>query len=970
MQAQIIDLFHYALRPRATLFLGNSELIDESSEVFEVIDKKHRLFRSHLTQSARPFIPSLPLEPLTLGIQRLTTRVAQEPRAIALGDLHQKFLERFTPPSVIIDADYNIIHLSDQVGRYLLHRSGELSHNLLKVVLPELRAELHAALFQALHSGRSTEAKRVFIKRDGQDRYLNMIAHPVSDKSAGASFLLVMFAEVEEVIDSEGRENPASETESLVLGLEAENRGLKEQMQVSAENYDGAINELKAANEELQATIEELRSISEEHETSKEELQSLNEELKTVNEELNHKIDEVWATNDDLKNLISSTDIATIFLDNALRIKRYTPRILDLFNLTPSDRGRELSDFTNKLEYPDLVVDTKKVLDSLQHIEREVRSLSGEVYLARLLPYRSSNDRIEGVILNFLEITERKRSEEELRRIAEFDAFRIMLSESLRLFYIPQEIQAATMRAIGERLRVDRVLYAEIEIDDETAVIADNYVDGVPKLVGRIPLSGLGQSSEKLRAGQTLVISNVARDPDLSEDDRASLSSLGIASSVNVPLVKAGRWVALLWVHQSAPRAWNKYDLILLEETAERTWMAVERARAEAKLRESEERLRLVIESVSDYAIFTMDTEGRINSWNSGANNIFGYLKEEAIGLSGEIIFTPEDRAQGAPEEEMRQAREAGQAEDERWHMNKSGGRFYVSGMMSPLRDGNGDLTGYVKIARNLTERKKIEDALQRAHDALEEKVGDRTHELAEANKLMREEVNDRRAAEEGVKNLLKKLVTIQEEERRRIARDIHDQMGQQMTALRLTLESVKSNAEGHGNLAEQARRAQELAQELDHSIDYLTWELRPYSLDQLGFSPALGDLVREWSARFKIPADYHTRRTDEIRLTPDVESNLYRLVQEALHNVYKHAQASRVSVHFERQGDILLLIIEDNGTGFDSERLVKENAASGLGFTSMRERAALVGGELEIESSENGGTTIFVRIPFNSDEA
>lgn len=969
VQEQIFDHFHFALRPKATLFLGNSELIEESSESFETLDKKHHFFQSRLTQSARRLIPSLSLESLEVDRRRTSTQVAQEPRVISPGELHQKFLERYASPSVIIDEEYNILHLSDHVGRYFLHGGGELSHNLLKVILPELQSELRTTLFQALQSGRSMETKQVRLNRGGQERYLNITAHPVIDELIGARFLLVMFTEVEEILGTTGREKPSSETGQLAISLEAENRGLKEQMRVSAEQYDAAIEELKAANEELQAAVEELRSMSEEHETGKEELQSLNEELKTVNEELNHKIDEVGATNDDLKNLISSTDIATIFLDNSLRIKRYTPRTLELFNLTPSDEGRELADFTHRLEYADLVVDAKKVLDSLQHVEREVRSFTGNVYLARMLPYRTTNNRIEGVILNFLDITKRIQYEEELHRIADFDAFRFTLSESLRPLSKPLEIQATAMSIIGERLQANRVLYAEIDSDDGTALIADNYVNGASKLIGRIQLSGFARSSEKLRAGKTLILTDVATDLDLAEEDRASFNALGIASCISAPIIREDRWVAIVGVHQKTPRAWTRYDVILLEETAERIWLELERAHAEERLRESEERLRLVVESVTDYAIFTTDPQGMIKSWNSGAERLFGYSEDEVIGRHMEIIFTPEDRERGAAEGEMRQACEAGRAEDERWHMNKDGERFYVSGVIAPLRDGNGELTGYAKIARNLTERKKLEDALQRAYDELEEKVRNRTLELAEANNLLKGEVNDRRAAEEGVKNLLKKLVTIQEEERRRIARDVHDQMGQQMTALRLKLESVKNSAEERSHLAEQVRGAQELAQELDHSIDYLTLELRPYSLDQFGLSLALADLVREWSARFNMPANYQARNTDNLRLAPDVESNLYRLTQEALHNIYKHAGASRVGVQFERHDDRLLLVIEDDGKGFDPERVSEESVASGLGLISMRERAALVGGELEIESSEHSGTTIFVRFPIRSVE-
>jgi len=170
-----------------------------------------------------------------------------------------------------------------------------------------------------------------------------------------------------------------------------------------------------------------------------------------------------------------------------------------------------------------------------------------------------------------------------------------------------------------------------------------------------------------------------------------------------------------------------------------------ERKQAEEQLRASEERLRLVVESVEDYAILTMDTEGRIQSWSQGAERAFGYTAEEAVGTDARITFTPEDRERGVPEEEMRRARSEGRAEDERWHVSKRGVRFYVSGVNSALRDGEGRLVGYVKIARDLTSRKELEDALRRAHDELEERVRERTLELAEANVSLAAERSEKR---------------------------------------------------------------------------------------------------------------------------------------------------------------------------------------------------------------------------------
>ncbi|HEX8556765.1 MAG TPA: PAS domain S-box protein [Pyrinomonadaceae bacterium] len=389
------------------------------------------------------------------------------------------------------------------------------------------------------------------------------------------------------------------------------------------------------------------------------------------------------------------------------------------------------------------------------------------------------------------------------------------------------------------------------------------------------------------------------------------------------------------------------------------------RKKAEEALRRSEERLRLTLESVTDYAILTTDTSGWIETWNVGAERMFGYPEEEAVGQHVEVIFTPEDREQGVPAAEMRRARQEGRALCERWHVGKRGARFYVSGVLAPLRDG-GVLTGYAKIVRDLTERRRAEEELRRAHEELEARVRERTRELQETAGALLSEAKERAQAESRVRALLRQLVTVQEEERRRIARELHDTLGQQLAALRLSIDVVKSRAGGRSGVTDETERMQAIFDRLNSDVDFLAWELRPLVLDTLGLDAALQTFVTEWSEHFRVEADYHGFGSAAPRLPPEVETNLYRILQEALQNVHKHAGASRVSVLLERRGGRAVLIVEDNGKGYDPEEEADADGGRGMGLTNMRERAALVGGELEIESAPGAGTTIFVRVPIN----
>lgn len=390
------------------------------------------------------------------------------------------------------------------------------------------------------------------------------------------------------------------------------------------------------------------------------------------------------------------------------------------------------------------------------------------------------------------------------------------------------------------------------------------------------------------------------------------------------------------------------------------------RAAAEASekaCRESEARLRRLVESFVDIAIITTNPEGIVENWNPGAEAIFGYSEDEISGKPAHILFTPEDRSANVPEIEMDVAQVQGRASDERWHLRKDGSRFYASGVMAPLNE-NGRLIGYAKIARDLTKDKQAEADLQLAHDTLEMRVDERTAELAKANLSLKQEIVDRKRANEERIELLRRVVTTQEDERRRIARDIHDQLGQQLTALRLKIATLADSSIGP-RLAKEIEGLQESAARLDSEVGFLAWELRPAALDDLGFVAAIRNFVAEWARHYRIPAEVHAGNVESKRLTREVETNLYRITQEALNNIYKHADARNVNVVVERRKDEIVLIIEDDGKGFEATDLrSNKESGSGLGLVGMRERAAIVGGTFEIESAPGKSTTIFVRIP------
>jgi signal transduction histidine kinase len=314
------------------------------------------------------------------------------------------------------------------------------------------------------------------------------------------------------------------------------------------------------------------------------------------------------------------------------------------------------------------------------------------------------------------------------------------------------------------------------------------------------------------------------------------------------------------------------------------------------------------------------------------------------------------------PAKELVTADRDGRASDERWHLRKDGSRFYCSGVMVSLRHGR----GYAKIARDLTAQKQAQDELQRAWQELDTKVEERTAELAEANSAMQEEVSERRRVEHERLDLLRRIVSTQEEERRRISRELHDQLGQSLTALRLKLEGLRQETGARSKLRPRIKELTEIAQRLDADVDFLAWELRPSSLDDLGLIVALSTYAQEWSRHSGVEVNFHSAGLGDARLAPLVETSLYRIAQEALNNVSKHAGATGVAMLLERRNEHAVLIVEDDGRGFDLERVKMSGTDRGLGLVGMRERAALVGGTVEIESKPGEGTTVFVRVPVN----
>jgi len=416
----VFDLFAYALNEGGYLFLGTSESAEQADGVFQTVDSSHRIYQLRNQQHAAPQLPSMPL---TATPSQLDVGMELREAIPSEAAVHRRLLEAHSPPSVVVNDDYRLLHLSDDAGRYLKHPSGTPRTNIVELVRPELQAKVRSILHEAFTENHTVRSQPVRVKMNGLAENVRLVAHPGTEGDETANLVLVLFEQVGEEeprtgvieeVDVDGEEAAPEDQ------LRAELQQTKTELRATVKEYESSQQKLQAANEELRSMNEEYKSMTEELETSKEELQSVNEELKTVNQELEEKVEQLRQANSDLKNVMASTQIGTLFLDRELRIQRYTPRVEEFFNVRPEDEDRPIGDLTHHLDYDRLEADAEDVLDDLQPIEREVQTDGGEWFLVRLHPYRTHDDRIGGVVIAFIEITDRREAERALRRSEEF----------------------------------------------------------------------------------------------------------------------------------------------------------------------------------------------------------------------------------------------------------------------------------------------------------------------------------------------------------------------------------------------------------------------------------------------------------------------------------------------------------------------------------------------------------------------
>lgn len=424
LQKQVLPLFHYSLSDGGYLFLGSSETIGDHTELFEEVDRKWKIFKRKggephwyrgIEQHVQAFLSSR--ETLSTNLHD----AARHDKRISLREMiEKKLLKEYAPICIVANEKYEILYTHGKTSSILEVPSGEANWTLLRMVQPSLRLELINALRRSVEKKEFVRVSRLRLSTDSGMRQIDMTVEPILEPPAMQGLVAVIIQEtaVEESLPIDTVNDSLTAENQCIADLERELKATKDYLQATIEQLESSNEELTSTNEEMQSSNEELQSTNQELQTSKEELQSMNEELATVNSELETKIEALSQVNNDMNNIMASTKIAIIFLDLKLSIQRFTPAASEIIKMINSDIGRPLEHIAHNLEYGTLIADAEKALAELIEIEKEILSRGGKWFLVRIRPYRRGDNVIDGVVMTFTDISEQKRVQEDLSKLA------------------------------------------------------------------------------------------------------------------------------------------------------------------------------------------------------------------------------------------------------------------------------------------------------------------------------------------------------------------------------------------------------------------------------------------------------------------------------------------------------------------------------------------------------------------------
>jgi two-component system CheB/CheR fusion protein len=892
LQKKVLSIFQYALKPGGFLFLGNSESISDYFEIFTAEDRKNRIFVRRPSVGAHFEFQSTQ--------DRIPDAAAVPPRAPAAGpvaDFRKEaegvLLQHYAPPALIVDPDLHIVHFQGDVSPYLAPATGQPSFHVLKMVRTELVVDLRTAISRARKERVPVHQDAVQFRYQDQPAAVRLEVRPLNGRNGKKQNLLVVFQKVEPATLFEesktgktaaGRKN----ADERFARLERELTAAREHLRTLIAEHETAKEEMRAANEEVLSANEELQSTNEELETAKEELQSSNEELITLNEELQHRNSELSVLTHDLSNLLAGVDIAVLVLDAELRVRRFTPVAGTLLNLIPGDVGRPFSNIVSSLNVPDWEAMFSEVTNHGRTIEREVNDRSGHRYSMRVRPYRTGDNKIEGVLVVILDTDAIYSARDQAQKSGDY-ARAIIETVHEALVVVDSDFQMVSVnRSFCDLFRVS---LEEMERHSWFG-------------------SGAGQAHllqvrELLQ--EVLAKKSEIKDLEIDQDfPRIGHRNLVLnARQIDTPQLDSPKTI-----------------LIAIEDFTERKL-------AQQEAEKSQSAIRALLEA-SSQSIVAVDSNGMIVLANGNTEKMFGYRRKELLGqpiesLIPEIVRTRHSERRETYFSDMQNGPiGVGLPLEGR---RKDGTTLPVEVSLSAIETAEGKLG--VAFVSDITQRRSLEQASQ-AHS--------------------RE-----------VRALAASLLTVQEDERRKVSRELHDQICQQLASLAIEIGGLAADPPPPGEAQDRLRALQARVVKASEETRHIAYELHSSVLDDLGLAASLRALCEEFSGRATNVKLKFTHGDLPPAVPRTVASCLYRVAQESLHNIEKHANAQHVLVALTLRDGIMVLAVADDGVGFDQEAI---KGRGGLGLIGMGERARLVNGKLSIETRPGHGTRIALEVP------
>jgi two-component system CheB/CheR fusion protein len=865
-QRKVIPLIHFSLRQGSFLFLGPSETIVRQTELFEPISKKWRIYR-RIGPNRLDRI-EFPASGRTEPLRQRRNVEPESPRIGRIVEIAQRtLLEEFVPATVLVNRKCQILYFFGPTSEYLEVPAGEPTNDLLEMVREGLRAKLRKAVQSAMLDGNAVIIDDGHIRRGGAYFPVEVTVKLLQSPRAAAGLMLITFRPKTEPAPPPPPLSPAEE-ESRISQLNRELRATKEDLNSSIEELESSNEELRGSNEEVMSMNEELQSTNEELETSKEELQSLNEELTTVNNQLHEKLEELEGATNDLSNLLNCTDIATVFLDTELRIKRFTPASTRMFNLIASDVGRPLSDIAQKYVDPTLLHESQEVLRDLRVREHEVASEGGHWCIRRVLPYRTRDNRVEGVLMTFTDVTQLKNASEKARLLAT-----VLMDSNDAVIVHDFDGTIQVWNSGAERMYG----YTEAEALQMNAEALITPEQG----------HGMLATWDRLRRKLRVLPYEAVR---ITKDGRR----VDVTVTSTVLLDERGRPVAI---------ATTEHDITERKQAQVR--LEAEVARQTAILREQQERLRAILNSPDD-AIITCDREGIIESVNSATERMFGYSTDELIGQNIKTLMMP-----------------SFQAEHDVYLQN-----FLTTGEQK-----------VVGLGREVTARRKDGSLFP-----VDLAVGE-----VENYKLYTGILRDASQRRE----LERQVLAIADLERRRIGAELHDQVGQELTALGLLSASLIESAQAHTEPdPDNLRKVSNAIQRVLGQVRALSQGLVPVEVSAQGLTAALKQMTEQFGQGTNVACNFRSDKP-EAGCTDDEAQHLYLIAREACTNALKHASPQHVDIDLLARDSRLVLRISDDGSGRP------EQFHEGLGIRLMQNRARLINASLSIMPARPKGTQV-----------